>query len=68
MVQVGDNIVQVGIHNSDITMDNPCYGRDFEWRYLTNSTLILLEFTLKISYSLLDLVSIIKSYSQTSSL
>jgi len=35
-------------------------GRDFERQYLTNSTLFLLEFTLTVSYSLLDQVSIIK--------
>ena len=36
-------------------------GRDFEWPYLTNYTLFLLEFTLTVSYSLLDYVSVIKS-------
>ena len=50
-----DNIVQVEIYNGDVTTDNPRYRLGLsEVMYLTNNTLFLLEFTLTVSYSLLD--------------
>jgi len=47
-----DNIVQVGIHNSDIIMDILVTGWNFEWQHLTNSTLFLLKLRLSEHYQI----------------